>query len=84
MKRIFKIKQSVLFLSTIIISNCASPPSSPAPELVKEIVVNTEPITDIAKVPPDEVAINSIYYNRYSMIIQWDASKDYDLSLIHI
>ena len=79
MKRIFKIKQSALFLSTIIIiSNCASPPSSPAPTPVKEIVINNEPITDIAKVPPDEVVINSIDYNRYSMIIQWDASKDYD------
>ena len=79
MKRIFKIKQSALFLSTIIIiSNCASPPDSPAPGPVKEIVVNTESIPVIPKVPPDEVAINSIDYNRYSMIIQWDASKDND------
>ena len=76
MEKVSKIKHSVYYLLTIfILFNCAGSPPAPIPEPVPEVVKST--VVDSPK-PPQSILIHSIEYDRNSMTIKWDASKDYD------
>ena len=76
MEKVFKIKHPVYYLFTIfILFNCAGSPPAPIPEPVPEVVIST---VVVSPKPPESIKIQSIEYDRNSMIIQWGASKDYD------
>ena len=76
MEKVFKIKRFAYYLLTIfILFNCAVSPPPPIPEPVPKVVLST---VAISPKPPKSIMIQSIEYDRSSMIIQWSASKDYD------
>ena len=57
---------------------CASAPSPPSPPPPEPVVKKLEPPPVIPPSPPRGIKIQSVTYDRYGMVIEWEKSADVD------
>ena len=69
----------LLYLSILVLWRCASiPPPPPPPPPPEPVVKKPEPPPLTPPSPPRGLKIQSVTYDRYKMVIEWEKSEDTD------
>ena len=68
----------LFYLSILFLWRCASAPPPPPPPPPEPVVKKLEPPPVIPPSPPKGIKIQSVSYDRYEMVIEWEKSEDID------